>query len=109
MSEFFDLNEFGSTQNNAVLKKPPLAVTGASGGLVLLAMVMFAVDSQLGYGLAVLAMLGNSLASFLDQKARADFNYAMIDWYRPLTLFMKILTFFVAAGHIAVLAIESAR
>lgn len=109
MSEFFGPVEVDPVSANAGLRRPPVLVTGIAGALVLLALVMFAVNSQVGYGLAVIAMLANSLASFRDQRARADFSYVQLDWYRPTTLFLKLVTLLVAAGHIALLAIESAR
>lgn len=109
MSDVFESFDAESSAAGATLRRPPLAVVGVAGGLVIAAIVMFAVSSQVGYGLSVLAMLANSFASFQDQKARADFNYAQLDWYRPTATFLRFLTLIVAAGHVLVLAIESAR
>ena len=108
MSDVFESFDAESAAG-ADLRRPPLAVVGVAGVLVLAAIVMYAVNSQLGYGLSVLAMLANSFASFQDQKARADFNYAQLDWYRPTATFLRFLTLIVAAGHVLLLAIESAR
>lgn len=109
MSDVFESFDVESSATGAELRRPPLAVLGVASALVLAAIVMFAVNSQVGYGLSVLAMLANSFASYRDQHARADFNYAQLDWYRPTATFLRFVTLIVAAGHVLVLAIESAR
>lgn len=109
MSELMGSIEVDPVPSGDGLRRPPIAVTAVAGFFIACALVMFAANSQAGYGLAVLAMLANSVASFQDQKARADFNYVQLSWYQPTTVFLKLVTLLVAAGHILILAIESAR
>ena len=91
------------------LRRPPVPLLIVGAVLVAASLVMFAVDSRIGYGLALATMILNSVASRRDLEARADFNYVTLDWYRPATVFLLLTTLLVATGHVALLAIESAR
>lgn len=109
MSDVFD--SYGSTEavGTSELRRPPVPLLIVGAVLVAVSLGMFAVDSRVGYGLALATMILSSMASRLDLTARADFNYVTLDWYRPASAFLRLTTLLVATGHITVLAIESAR
>lgn len=90
-------------------KLPPTRLLLLALGLLAASLAMFAFDSRIGYGLAVIVMVVNTLTSTIDQRLRADFNYVLFDWFRPLLVFARVATSLVASGHVLLLAIESAR
>jgi hypothetical protein len=93
----------------AVLRRPPVVLLGTMAGAFALSIVMFAVDSKVGYGLCVVATVLGALVSNRDQSARSDPNYVTLGWFRPLKMLLSYGTTLIACAHIAILAIESAR
>ena len=92
-----------------VLRRPPVVLLGFMAGVFALSIVMFAVDSKVGYGLCVLAKALGAFVTYRDQNARSSPNYVMLGWFRPLNMLLSYGTLLVASAHIAILAIESAR
>jgi hypothetical protein len=91
------------------LRRPPIAFLGVMAALVAAAIVMFAFDSLIGYGLCVVTAIVGAVVSNKDQKARSDPNYLNLGWFRPLKMFLSYATTLLACAHIAIVAIESAR
>ena len=92
-----------------VLRRPPVVLLGFMAGVFALSIVMFAVDSKVGYGLCVASTVLGALVSNRDQSARSDPNYVTLGWFRPLKMLLSYGTTLIACAHIAILAIESAR
>jgi hypothetical protein len=89
--------------------RPPIALLSVVAVVFAAAIVMFAIDSRVGYGLCVVATILGSYVSYKDQQARSDANYLTLGWFRPLRMLLGYATTLVACAHIAILAIESAR
>jgi hypothetical protein len=109
VSDLFDDIAISEYQPPAELRRPPIPLLLIGAVLIAGSLVMFAVDSRVGYGLAFITMILNTVMAKKDLEARADFNYVTFDWFRPASIFLKLTTLLVATGHIVLLAIESAR
>lgn len=90
-------------------RRPPVVLLGIMGAIFAAGIVMFAIDSKVGYGLCVASTVLGAIVSFRDQSARSDPNYVTLGWFRPLKMLLSYGTTLVACAHIVILAIESAR
>ena len=98
-----------SSETSFEVRRPPVVLLGCMAAMVAAAIVMFAFDSLIGYGLCVVTAIVGAVVSNKDQKARSDPNYLNLGWFRPLKIFLSYSTTLLACAHIAIVAIESAR
>jgi hypothetical protein len=98
-----------TSQTNFEVRRPPVVLMGCMAALVATSIVMFAIDSRVGYGLCVATAIVGAVVSYKDQKARSDASYLNLGWFRPLKMFLSYATTLLACAHIAIVAIESAR
>ena len=98
-----------SSETSFEVRRPPVVLLGCMAAIVAAAIVMFAFDSRMGYGLCVASAVVGAWVSNRDQKARSDPNYLNLCWFRPLKIFLSYSTTLLACAHIAIVAIESAR
>lgn len=109
MTDWSDTGIGVTPAHDAVLRRPPILLLGLMGAMFAAAIVMFAIDSKVGYGLCVASTIMGAVVSFKDQSARSDRNYVTLGWFRPVKMFFSYGTTLVACAHIVILAIESAR
>ena len=88
---------------------PPTEFLWVTVAVLVLSLVALPVSNALGYGLSVVASLTGGVTALLDQKRRADVNYASKDWFAPTLRTIRYVIIVVAFVHIALLAISAAK
>ncbi len=94
---------------SSALIHPPVEFLWTTVAILILSLVALPISNALGYGLSVVASLTGGVTALLDQKRRADVNYASKDWFAPTLRVIRYAVILVAFAHIALLAISAAK
>ena len=88
---------------------PPMEILWSTIALLVLSIVAIPFSNAIGYGLGVVASLLGGVTALLDQKRRANVNYANKDWFSPTLRIVRYVVLTVAFTHIVLLAISAAK
>ncbi len=88
---------------------PPVEILWSAIALLGLSIAALPFSNIIGYGLGVVASLAGGVTALLDQKRRADINYANKDWFSPTLRIVRYAVLVVAFSHIVLLAISAAK